>query len=75
MEKAKINKNEIKAKTKEELEMLVYELWVNYFVPDDTDEGQTHLFNMRFNKIKRQKTHFTDIDYQKCRISNGKLYI
>jgi hypothetical protein len=29
----------------------------------------------KFNKIKREKPHFTDIDYQKCTYSNGKLYI
>ena len=73
--KTKINMNDIKAKTKQELESIVWSLWVDYAVPDNTDEGQTHTFNIKFNKIKREKPHFTDIDYQKCTYSNGKLYI
>jgi len=73
--KAKINMKDIKSKSKEELEKIVWELYVYYITPQDTDQGQYFTFKNRFNKIEKTETHFTDIDYQKCRLVDGKLYI
>ena len=74
--KAKINMKDIKSKSKEQLEKIVWELWVSYAVnTQDTDDLQYYTFKNRFNKIEKTETHFTDIDYQKCRLVDGKLYI
>lgn len=76
MEKVRIRKDIIKSKSKRELEEIVWGLWVSYFLDDDTDKGQENTFRLKLsNKPKINNTHFTDIDYQKCRVSNGKVYL
>ena len=76
MQKTKISINDIKSKSKEDLAKIVWSLYVDYIDPhQETDKAQTNTFALRFNKIQKNDVHFTDIDDQKCRLVNGKLYI
>ena len=70
-----IRKEDIKAKSKEELENIVWELYVSYIVPQDTNVGQTNTFKRKFGKLEKADVHFTDIDNQKCRFVNRTLSI
>ena len=66
---------DIKSKSKEELENIVWELYVNYIVPQDTDKAQTKTLKRNFDKLEKLNIHFTDIDNQTCNYVNRKVYI
>ncbi len=66
---------DIKSKSKEELENIVWELYVNYIVPQDTDKAQTKTLKRNFGKLEKLNIHFTDIDNQICNYVNRKVYI
>ena len=76
IEKVRVTKKQIHSKSKTELEKIVWELFINYMCENqNTDEYQTSVFRRHFYKVKKQLPNFTDIEHQKCRLVNGKLYI